>query len=83
MSETVIPYKYDINIMVLKTQIVLYMYDKLLSGKGFTVAEIISNFNISERTFRRYVSEINCFLANNYKEQQVGYSNDKKVYILC
>ena len=83
MSNNVIHNKYDINIMVLKTQIVLYMYDKLLSGKGFTIAEIISNFNISERTFRRYISEINCFLANNYKEQQVLFDLNKRVYLLA
>ena len=59
------------------------MYDKLLSGKGFTIDEIISNFNISERTFRRYISEINCFLANNYKEQQVLFDLNKRVYLLA
>lgn len=65
-----------------KTQVVLYMYDKLIHGSGFSLDEIITMFKISERTFRRYISEINCFLANNYKMQQVSYSYEKGKYAL-
>jgi len=66
-----------------KAQILLYMYDKLINGCAFSLREITNDFNISERTFRRYISEINCFLANNYRLQQVCYSKEKKGYILC
>lgn len=58
------------------------MYDKLLNSETFTIGEILSMFNISERTFRRYINEINCFLADNYKNQQIVYRADKKEYYL-
>ena len=44
--------------------------------------EILAEFNISIRTFRRYISEINFFLLNNYKGKSVKYDYVKKVYFL-
>lgn len=82
MTISVIARMYNKHDMVLKSQIILYMYDKLLSNEGFTILEIVSTFNVSERTFRRYVSEINCYLANNYKKEVVSYDSYTKKYFL-
>lgn len=80
MPLSVMSHAYNGETMIIKSQIVLYMYDKLLSKEGFTIFDIMSTFNISERTFRRYVSEINCYLANNYKTEVVSYDSDTKKY---
>ena len=66
--------------MIIKSQIILYMYDKLINNKSLSIDEIINMYGISIRTFRRYISEINSFLFNNYKNQQVIYDNTNHCY---
>lgn len=68
--------------MIIKSQVVLYMYHKLMNSKGITLDEIVSKFNISIRTFRRYISEINVFLYNNYLGTEVVYDTNSKIYSL-
>lgn len=63
-----------------KTQVILYMYDKLLNENGFSLSEIVIKFNISTRSFRRYIAEINCFLANTYKLKEIAYDKHLKKY---
>ena len=65
-----------------KSQSDLYIYDELINNKEIRLEDIINKYNISIRTFRRYISEINIFLANNYKNQSVEYDYIKKVYYL-
>ena len=67
---------------MVKSQVIIYMYDLLINHKSFSKEEIIAEFNISERTFRRYISEINCYLSNFYKKQSVVYDNVNHVYKL-
>ena len=45
--------------------------------------EIITTFKISERTFRRYISEINCYFTNNYIFKQIIFVHKDKTYSLC
>lgn len=47
--------------MIIKSQIILDMYDELLAGKRMAINEIINKYNISLRTFQRYIAEINAF----------------------
>lgn len=68
--------------MIIKSQIVLYLYDKLVAKEKLYIDEIIGEYNISIRTFRRYISEINAFLCNNYKNQFVSYDYKNKYYYL-
>lgn len=68
--------------MILKSQIILYLYDLLINGKEVFMDEIIAKYNISIRTFRRYISELNAFLYNNYKNKEVIYSFEKRSYSL-
>ena len=56
------------------------MYDKLINGEKIVMDEILALFGISVRTFRRYISEINSFLYNSYKNQQVVYDNTNHYY---
>ena len=68
--------------MIKKSQSVLYIYDELINNKEIRLEDIINKYNISIRTFRRYISEINAFLSNNYKNQSVVYDYIRKVYYL-
>ena len=68
--------------MINKSQSVLYIYDELINNKEIRLEDIINKYNISIRTFRRYISEINIFLANNYKNQSIQYDLKEKVYRL-
>lgn len=68
--------------MVVKTQIVLYIYDKLTKKEEVTTEFIINKFDISIPTFRRYISEINSYLFNFQTNQEVVYSRQKRSYIL-
>lgn len=68
--------------MINKSQSVLYIYDELINNKEIRLEDIINKYNISIRTFRRYISEINAFLSNNYKNQSVEYDYIRKVYYL-
>ena len=68
--------------MILKSQVVLYIYDLLIEGKEFTMDEILSSYKISIRTFRRYIAEINDFLYEHFKRKEVVYSKGRKTYYL-
>ena len=68
--------------MIIKSQVVLYMYDLLINGNEFTMSEIITLYNISIRTFRRYIAEINNFLYEQYKQKEVIFSKERGTYYI-
>lgn len=68
--------------MVSKSQIVLYIYSELINHKEIRLDEIVEKFDISIRTFRRYIAEINAYLSNNFRNQNVSYDQFKNSYIL-
>ena len=65
-----------------KTQVILYLYDFLLNGGRIYLEETMVNYDISLSTFRRYISEINIFLCNTYKNQVVYYDYKDNCYYL-
>lgn len=68
--------------MLMKSQIILYIYDKLLEEKKLYSNEIIGEFGMSTRTFRRYISETQAFLTNFNKHKIIKYSMKDKCYLL-
>ena len=52
--------------MISKSQVVLYIYDVLIRGGKIKTSEILNKFEISLRTFQRYIAEINDFFFNLY-----------------
>ena len=46
----------------MKTQLILMLYDLLYSGKSVERHSFCSDNGISERTFYRYIKEINIFI---------------------
>ena len=65
-----------------KVEIILYIYDKLKEEKKINSLQIMNEFNICDRTFRRYISDINAYLCNQYKNVQIVYDRKLKEYIL-
>ena len=65
-----------------KCQAVLIMYDKFLSGEKIYLNQIMNEFGISLPTFRRYISEINVFFFNAYKNQAIVYDYSLNCYYL-
>ena len=55
----------------MKSQIVLYIYEKLLLKEKVTTNELLGEFDVSVRTIRRYISEINAYLFNFNKGKEV------------
>ena len=68
--------------MINKCQIVLHIYDLLIQYGEIEMNSVLAEFNISVRSFRRYISEINAFLYNNYKNQYVKYKKTTNKYHL-
>ena len=65
-----------------KDQIILYIYDELIHGRDILRNQILGEFNISLRSFRRYISTINVYLSNFYKSQEVIYDYKTRSYKL-
>lgn len=65
-----------------KVEIILYIYDQLKEEKKINSLQIMNEFNICDRTFRRYISDINAYLCNQYKNVQIVYDRKLKEYIL-
>jgi len=68
--------------MMVKSQIVLYIYDELKTNRFITISDIINKYSICERSFRRYIAEINSYLSNNFKNQVIKYDYYNKRYYL-
>ncbi len=66
----------------MKTQIILAMLHSCIEYGNFSADVICSNFNISKRTLARYVSEVNCYFANNYHVERLIYDRSENVYMI-
>ena len=68
--------------MISKSQVVLYIYDTLIRGGKIKTNEILNKFEISLRTFQRYIAEINDFFFNLYINKSVKYDYEEKYYYI-
>ena len=68
--------------MLAKTQVVLYLYNEFLEGKRISTDEIVGEYGMSIRTFRRYISELNAFFSNFNKPFIIRFSKKGKSYYL-
>lgn len=71
-----------IELIMNKSQIVLYIYDLLINHIPFTKQEIVNEFKINERTFRRYIADINCYFCDCFKPFVVIYNYETGIYSL-
>lgn len=68
--------------MISKCQIILKLYDEAINNKVIQTINYMQTYNISERTFRRYINELNNFFAENYMFIELSYSKSQKGYII-
>ena len=59
---------------------ILLLYDALQSKEGVNLNTFMGENDISLSTFRRYISDINYYLAECYSGKNVTYFGDEMLY---
>ena len=67
---------------VSKSQVLLYIHEKLLLEKEFDPSEIKRKFELENKTFYRYIQEIRAYYSNVFKKESICYSKKMKKYYL-
>ena len=65
-----------------KCDIVLVIFYTLLKEKRLKKEDIMSEYEVSNATFARYIAEIRNFLLENEPALELTYSRKKKQYFL-
>lgn len=65
---------------VVKTQVVLFMYEKLLLEGELSSTYIKEKFELENKTFYRYIQEIRAYYSNMYRKGKIIYSKSLKKY---
>jgi hypothetical protein len=65
-----------------KTQAVLLMYRTLRDSGCLRKEDILMKVEISDLTFRRYISELRCFFMNFDEPEEIIYVKAKDAYFL-
>jgi hypothetical protein len=65
-----------------KTQTILLLCEKLLNEGYIRKTDTLSDNIISSGTFKRYISEIRCFLANYHPTSELVYVKKEDIYRL-
>ena len=65
---------------VVKSQVILYMYENLLTKKELDPYEVKTRFELEDKTFYRYIQEIRTYSSNMYKNETLVYCREKKKY---
>ena len=63
-----------------KTQALLYIFALLLKRKSIAKKEVMSELEISDLTFRRYMQEMRAFLANFSMPYELVYDRVSDEY---
>ncbi len=65
-----------------KAHCVLKLYDYLIQDKDVIMQEFMNEYNISSRTFRRYICEINQYLISVSISKKAYFNKERNSYIL-
>lgn len=65
-----------------KTQVCLYIYEQLLKNGSISSEEIKTKFDLCDKTFSRYISELRCYLVNFFKNVDIVYVKKENNYLL-
>jgi hypothetical protein len=66
-----------------KTQAVLFIYENLKEKGQISKADVLSELEISDLTFKRYVSELRSYLMNFNCPAELLYLKKEDRYRLC
>lgn len=67
---------------LVKTQICLYIYEQLLFHKHIDIHLTKQKFNLNDKTFSRYISEIKKYLKNFNPNKEIVWIRENKEYRL-
>lgn len=67
---------------VVKSQVILFMHEKLLKEGELYSEEIKEKFELEDKTFYRYIQEIRAYYSNMYKKEEIIYCRNKGKYVL-
>lgn len=66
----------------MKTQLILTLYDALLCGKKVERKTYCIQNRISERTFYRYIKEINIFIMHSKRDVVIKVDDPDGIYYI-
>lgn len=75
-------YFFVFNMKVVKSQVILFMYEKLLIEKELSSKEVKEKFELEDKTLYRYIQEIKAYYSNMYKKEKIVYCRSKGKYLL-
>jgi|LAHS01.1.fsa_nt_gb hypothetical protein len=64
-----------------KAEAVLYLYDHFLENHVVIKEDTLFSIEITDLTFRRYMSEIRCYLQEFHPEMEIHYRKGEGVYL--
>jgi hypothetical protein len=65
-----------------KTQAILFLYQSLKENGTIKKNDFLSEIDITDLTFKRYVSELRCYLSNFDQPEELVYVKKNDCYIL-
>ncbi len=65
-----------------KAHCVLKLYDYLMKQQDVIMEEFMKEYNISSRTFRRYINEINQYMLDASINKKAYFNRVKNSYML-
>lgn len=67
---------------VVKSQVVLFMHEKLLLEGELNAREVKEKFELDDKKYYRYIQEIKSYYANMFKKDEIIYKRkDNKYYL--
>lgn len=67
---------------VVKSQVILFMHEKLLKEGELYSEEVKKQFELEDKTFYRYIQEIRAYYSNMYKKEKIIYCRSEGKYVL-
>lgn len=67
---------------VVKSQVLLFMHETLMLKNEIDPNIIKEKFEITDKTFLRYIQELRAYFSNMYKNERIIYSKSEKKYFL-
>ena len=75
-------YFFVFKMKVVKSQVILFMHERLLLKKELYSKEVKEKFELENKTFYRYIQEIKAYYSNMYKKERIIYCKSEGKYIL-
>lgn len=65
-----------------KSQVLMFMLEKLLVEREISSIEVKEKFEITDKTFYRYIQELRAYFSNMFRTEEIVYKKEYKKYYL-